>query len=76
MIWLSEKQKYFFERDWAAQIRLIWLRKLDFRRNGFCAARNGNGGLGPCSIRSITVAAVATDLPVRCGVNPGAACAR
>jgi hypothetical protein len=37
VIWVSEKQKYFFGRDWTAQIRLIWLKKLDFRRNGFCA---------------------------------------
>ena len=31
----SEKQKYFFGRDWTGQIRLIWLRKLDFWRDGF-----------------------------------------
>ena len=35
VIWISEKQKYFFERDWTGQIRLIWLRKLDFRCKGF-----------------------------------------
>jgi hypothetical protein len=41
VIWLSEKQKYFFGRDWTGQIRLIWLKKLIFRRNGFCAVMNG-----------------------------------
>jgi len=29
---VSVKQKYFFGRDWTAQISLIWLKKLDFWR--------------------------------------------
>jgi hypothetical protein len=38
---VSEKQKYFLNGDWTGQIRLIWLKKLNFWRNGFCAAMNG-----------------------------------
>jgi hypothetical protein len=64
VIWFSEKQKYFFDGDWTGQISLIWLRKFIFRRNGFWAAMRGDASLGPCSIGTITVAAVTTDLPV------------
>jgi hypothetical protein len=60
----SEKQKYFFERDWTGQIRLIWLGKLIFRRNDFFAGKWRDGVLDACSIGSSTAAAVATDLPV------------
>jgi hypothetical protein len=63
----SEKQKYFFEGDWTGQIRLIWLKKLIFRSNGFCSDGWGDGSLGPCAIGKITVAAVGTDLPVEAG---------
>jgi hypothetical protein len=30
LIFISEKQKYFFERDWTGQISLIRLNKSDF----------------------------------------------
>jgi hypothetical protein len=33
LICVSEKQKYFFERDWTGQISLIQLNKFDFARN-------------------------------------------
>jgi hypothetical protein len=44
LILVSEKQKYFFQRDWTAQITLIYFKKIAFMRKPFApwpAARIG-----------------------------------
>jgi hypothetical protein len=38
VIWVGRIRIYFCGGDWTGQIRLIWLRKLDFWRGGFCGA--------------------------------------
>jgi hypothetical protein len=42
LIWVSEKQKYFFQWDWTGQITLIRLNKFDFTRKRH-SPDEGNG---------------------------------